>query len=315
MSQSQPLRIETPQYGSFGTSRAQHSRLWFVQNRKLEQHILAYLAKYQEKYGLVIYAKVFQGNHYHLTAKFPQANRTPFYRDYNARIAEGVRRFVPEYPGGTFFERRYSEQALLQDDDIEERFFYCALQAVHAGLCENIGDYPGYNSFDDAVSGRVRKFRFVNWAAFNEAKRNNRNPNVKDFTETHSLKYARLPGYEQLSPKEYKSLMYRKLEQRRQAIVNEWKARGHRFYTKQELRNIKPGTLPRTSKKSTRYSKRPLVLTLCAEAKELFLHWYFSLYEQYKAAAKLYLLGDSNAQFPPGTYKPPGPFVPLPLGV
>jgi hypothetical protein len=311
MSQSQPLRIENPDLGSFATARTQNSKLWFANNKALENQTLGYLAKYQQKYNVTLYAKVFQGNHFHIAAKFPNCNRAQFYRDYNARVAQAVKRHVVAFPGGTLFERRYSEQALPLNEDIEDRFFYCALQPVHAGLCERIGDYPGYNSFDDAVSGRRRKYSFVNWAAFNEAKRNNQNSKIKDFTESYTLKFERLPGYEDLSHKEYKVLMYKKLEERRLKIVREWRKKGHQFLTKHQLRKIRAGTLPKTTKKSERYSKRPLVLTKCTEAKKLFLEWYFSVYHQYKNAVKKYLLGDVNAKFPPGTYKPPGPFVPL----
>jgi len=200
MSQSQPLRIEDPNLWSFGTARTQNSKLWFVNNKNLEQHCLAYLAKYQEKYGVEIYAKVFQGNHFHLVSRFPGCNRSLFYRDYNARMAEGVRRHVATFEGGTLFERRYSEQALPSNEDLEEYFFYCALQPVSSGLCERIGDYPGYNSFDDAVSARKRKFNLIDWASYNEAKRNNQNPKKKDYIKTYYLKFTRLPGYMSMTP-------------------------------------------------------------------------------------------------------------------
>lgn len=311
MSQSQPLRIENSDLWSFGTAKTQNAKLWFVNNNDLEEQALAYLAKYQEKYKVELYAKVFQGNHFHLISRFPNCNRAQFYRDYNARLAEGVRRYVDTFEGGSLFQRRYSEQALPAAEDLEDYFFYCALQPVLAGLCERIGDYPGYNSFDDAVSGRERKFKLVDWASFNEAKRNNKSPKIRDYTKTYTLKYTRLPGYEHYSQKEYKQLMYQKLEDRRCEIIAQHHAKGHIFPTKEQLRKTRPGSSPKSTKKSTRDSKRPLVLTKCIERKTQFLNWYFTIYNNYKESVAKYLKENFTESFPPGTYRPPGPLATL----
>lgn len=313
MSQSQPLRIESPQYSSFCTSRTVNSALWFVNNPELEERILGYLAKYQEKYQVKLNAFTIQGSHYHSMNYFSHCNRAAFYRDFNARIAEAVKALVKNFPGGHLFERRYSEQAVPNPEDIEDRFFYCALQAVSAGLCEYITNYPGYNSFFDAISGRKRKFKIVNWAKYNAMKRYNPNLDIAEFTKVYILQYSRLPGYDHLSQDEYKAIMLEKLEKRRKDIIQDilFKNPKHKFLTKKELRAVIPGTLAKNPKKSSRYDPRPLVLTLCNETKKVFLNWYFSIFDRYKRAVKKYLSGDSLAEFPPGTYKPPGPFVPI----
>ena len=307
--QSQPLRIENPRVGSFGTARTINSVLWFVNNRPLEERILGYLARYQEKHQVPLYAFVFQGNHYHVNALFPNSNRAAFYRDFNARSAEAVRALVPEFPGGPLFERRYSEQALPRQEDIEESFFYCALQPVHAGLVKDSLEYPGYNSFFDAISGIERTYKIIDWARYNDKKRFNKKLSIKDFTHEYRFKYQRLPGYEHLSQREYKKLMLGKYEERRKKIVAEYLARGHRFLNSAELKKVRPGSLPKNTKKSTRYDRRPLVLTSCLETKKHYLSWYFSIYAWYKKASRRYLRGAAKVEFPNGTYKPPGPFT------
>lgn len=305
MSQSQPLRIESSDYASFGTSRTINSQLWFVNSPALETRILGYLAKYKEKYEVKCYAFVFSGSHDHLMAQFTKQNRAPFYRDFNARKAEAVRAVVPNFPGGPLFQGRYREQAVPLPEDIEDRFFYCALQPIQAGLCQRLSEYPGYNSFYDAICGIKRKFKVVDWAAYNATKRYKPNVKVSDFTTTYRLSYDRLPGYEHLSQKDYRLLMLRKLEARRIKIINELKAAGHRFLTQKELRAVTPGTPAKNPKRSNRHDFRPLVLTCCKIAKQNFLNWYFSIYEQYKTAAKNYFAGNMTYPFPPGTFRPP----------
>ncbi len=307
--QSQPLRIEAPQYGSFGTCRTVQSRLWFVNNPRLEQQILGHLTRYREKYRIKLYAFVFQGNHYHPLTQFPYRNRTPFYRDLNARAAESVRLHVKDFQGGPLLARRYSEQALPRQEDIEGEFFYCALQPVHANLTENPFDYPAYNSFLDAINGVEREFKVIDWGKYNAAKRYNRNVSLEDYTTVYKLKYDRLPGYEHLSQEEYKRLMLKKLRTRLVNLLEEKRSQGVKFANKEALKHQKPGSLPKNTKKSTRYSYRPLVLCSCPDAKKEFLEWYFSVYAVYKEASKRYLAGEENVVFPEGTYKPPGPLV------
>ena len=99
--------------------------------------------------------------------------------------------------------------------------------------------------------------------------------------------------------------MLKKLEERRVALVREMKRQGIKFMTKEQLREVKPGSAPYKTKTSTRSDPRPLVLSKCADAKKLCLEWYFSIYQKYKRAVSRYLAGDLAVEFPPGTYRPP----------
>ena len=301
MKQSQPLRIESNKFYSFATCKTVNSSLWFVNNPKLEENILAYLAKYQEKYSVTLYSFVIQGNHYHLLAKFNQPNRAQFFRDFNARIAELVKKYVRSFGEGPVFQRRYSEQAIPLESDLEDRFFYCALQPVQAGLCKKISEYPGYNSCFDAIQGKVREFTLTNWSEYNSLKRYSKKIDISDFQETYSLKFDKLPNRDKLCNKQYRSELFKKLEKERLTIV----ANTESFMGKNKLLKVKPGSKPKTTKRSTRGSKRPLVLTKCLKTKQVFLDWYFGVYATFKEASKRYLKGDLEVSFPPNTYKPP----------
>jgi hypothetical protein len=216
--------------------------------------------------------------------------------------------------GGPVFEGRYREQAVPTKEDIEDRFFYCALQPVSAGLCARISEYPGYNSFSDAISGIKRKFKIVDWYRYGNARRRNPLVSKAKYTTEYELEYDRLPGYEDMPRKEYRELMLKKLEERRQKVIDRLMKENpkRRFMTKKELQKAIPGTPAKNPKKSSRYSKRPLVLTKCHEAKTAFLNWYFTIYGEYKIAVRKYMAGDFAVVFPPGTYRPPGVMTPPP---
>ena len=295
---SQPLRVECPNEVQHITCRCARSALWFVNNPALEERILAFLAKYKEKYGVRIYAFQLVGNHYHMLAKFPGANTSSFFRDFNARVAESVRLLVKEFDSGQVFERRYTSQVLTDRGTIEDYFYYCALQFVSSGQCTRISEYPGYSFFHDAVNEISRTYKHFSYREYENARRKNPEVNPNEFWREYELRYDRLPGYESTDAREYQSLMRSRLEDKRMALIANSEAR---FRTKSELRRVRPGSIPRKTKKGTR---RPLVLGTNLEARNSYLEWYFSIVRAYKRASERYRSGAYDVLFPFGTYRP-----------
>jgi len=296
-------RIEAPDKVNFLTTRTLHSRLWFVNNWKLEQSILGNVAKFTERYEAKLYALAIEGSHTQGPALFAKGNRASYMRDLNSAIARCVARET-NHPGGRFWARRYSNEFLPGHADVEEYFFYTVLQPVQDGLVEHLSDYPGYNCFEDAIWGRKKKFKVVRWAEYNAAVRKNQNPDIKDFTEKVTLEYSRLPGYEEMPQREYAHLMMRKLEERRAEIVRKRRAEGKGFAGKERLRTTEPGSLPRNTKTSTAKSHRPRILSVCPTRRAEGKAWYFSIYFAYKEASPRYRAGKRDTTFPPGTYPP-----------
>lgn len=299
-------RIETKDYASFMTTRSRNSELWFVNNKQLESRILAYLAKYASVYEVILYGFSIEGNHIHIVADFPKENRADFKRDLNSMIAKLVQRYCPTYPGGRFWERRYSCEIVPQHkDDIGDKFLYLALQVVQDGLVERISDYPGYNCFHDAVHGIGREHKVLDLTAYNRARRSNPNVPIAEFETTYTLSYQRIPGYEGLSQKEYVRELSAKLEERRVETVKRHLSEGKGFLGREGVRLIRPGTRPKRTKKSDRNTHRPRVLSVCPERRREGLEFYFDCYYKFKDASKKLRSGILDVIFPPGMYKPP----------
>ena len=303
-------RAEIPNLASFVTTRTRRQRLWFANNEAVEQHTLALLAKCSERYRATLYAFCLQGTHPHLTGRFPLCNRANFMRDLNSGTACAVARLTPNYPGGPLWHRRYSLEHIWDDSDIEAQFFYTVLQPVKDGLVPKLSEYPFYNCFYDAVRGIERKFKLVNWTRYNEAKRYNKDVSIKDFIETYTLTYDRLPGYDHLSQRDYRILMEKKLEIHRVRIIKERVAAGKlHFIGREKLLSMKPGEelIPSEPKEVTRNTFRPRVIARGEGRYQLALEWYFDFYHSYKYASKRYRAGDINCKFPPGSYRPMAP--------
>ncbi|MEN9844961.1 MAG: hypothetical protein RIS36_108 [Pseudomonadota bacterium] len=296
-------RIECKDIASFQTTRSRNSELWLINNSKLEEAILGYAARYATRYEVKLYALAIEGNHIHNTAGFPKANRAFFMRDFNSSVARAVPRYQPEYPGGRFWQRRYSAEYIVSDLDIEDRFFYTVLQAVNDGLVDDIRDYPGYNCFEDAITGTERKYKVVRWKEYNDARRWNPSVSIDAFTELCSLRYERIPGYEKLSQIEYALMMRKKLKERTSEII---RARnGKPCAGAALLKKTKLGARPKATKTSGPRDHRPRVHAKCPERRSIGETWYFSIYFDYKECSKRYRAGEIDVVFPAGTYKPP----------
>lgn len=301
---AQDLSYEHKSLCFFATIRTINSRLWFVNNPKLEERILAYLARYQEMYKVKIYAFVLMGNHYHLVARFPECNKAAFFKSFNSIISRLTASHVKTFEGGKLWARRVRPQAVPRDEDIENQFFYCALNPVAAGLCRTLRAYRSYNSFSDAIQDRRREFRVINWEKYNNHKRQRPFIKPKDFETVHTLVYSRLPGFGQMRKSEYVRTMLERLEKRRGEVIKKRLAEGKGFASAESLKNQTPGAKPRSTKSAERKTHRPLVLTLCLETKQAFLDWYFGMLHAFKLASSKFRGGDHHSEFPPGTYLP-----------
>ncbi len=298
-------RIESKDYAGFLTSRSKFSELWFINNKALEEKILAHLAKYARRYKVILYAIAIEGSHIHILADFPECNCSDFKRDFNSIVAKLVPFYCPEYHGYKFWERRYSKELVPHHlEDIEDKFFYTVLQSVKDGLVERISDYPGYNCFSDAIRGIKREFKLVNWTAYNRANRGKKHINIKDYTDTYSLKFSRIPGYGHLSGKEYVKLLSERLEEKRSRLVRERREEGKGFVGRLNLLKTRPGTRAKNPKLSTRYSFRPRVHSVCPERRKEAKTFYFVMLDTFKKASARYRKGFLDTEFPQGMYQP-----------
>jgi len=296
---SHPIRVECSERFQHITTRTAGSRLWFVNNKKLEERILAFLGFYQEKYTVELISFKLMGNHYHLIARFPNKNRAHFMRDFNARIAEAVRILVPTYDhSGSFWQKRYSCQALVTDDAVVEKFIYSALQPLTSGLCPEISWYSSRCFLKSALSGKVERFRFLDYRAYNAARRKNRTVRKADFYRSYEVHYSRLPGMKDLSQKQYSKKIKDLVEERKSEILDSHQGK---WMTKSQLAKVVSGSKPGITKKSQR---QPLALGECRLALRDWFDWYFSIVERFREASLQLRKGLVGVIFPEGTYNP-----------
>jgi hypothetical protein len=292
------------------THKTLGNKLWFIETEKnkelyggFESRVLSYLAKCQNKYGIVLYSFVLSGNHYHMVASFPKGNRASFAKDFHARVAEAAKKYFEEVPEGPFWAGRYKTSVLPLFEDIEKYYYYCALQPVNHGICRDIKNYTSYNSYGFSSKGVNMQYRFMNWGPYVEAKRYNKDIDPAKFEEIHTLTYSRLPSYQKLSQHEYEAVLNKELLVQKELVIQRRKEAGMEgFLTPEKAKEIKQGSQPLKVKSGKR---NPLVLSICAKAKEVYLESYFEMLSVFKKSSQLFRSGQHDVEFPEGTYRPP----------
>lgn len=301
ISMGQPLSIENADWTYLITTRTAGSKLWLINNPALEKAILGCLAKYQERYGVIIYGFIIMGNHYHLMAKFPLMNRALFMRDFNSAVARIVGRMVRQHGRRSLWARRYSWQVLLDEEDIKNWFFYIALNPVSSGITSSINQYPSYNSFEDAINLRSKKYTWVDWSAYLVRKSYDTKARPADFAREYELTYSPIPG----EYNAYSEQLRTELQIRENNLRELRKSKGLGFLGIKKILLQSSGISPRTTKSSTRSSYRPLILTLSSETKRKFLETYFHIVNLFKEASLIFRTTNTQINFPNGTYLPP----------
>ena len=246
------------------------------------------------------------GNHYHLVARFPKQNRAPFMRDFNSAVARLVGRYIGEHGRRSVWARRYSYQILPTPEDVKHWFFYVGLNPVSSGLVTRIEDYPSFNSFPDAVSGNNREYEWLDWNAYFKSRRHNRHVSESEFIRKYTLRFSRLSDSHQLAQQDYQVALTKELESRRRELVAQRKTAGKTFLGARRLKQQNLGSKPYATKTSSRYSFRPIVLSLCAIVKRATLDIYFGVLSAFQQASSRFTacLSD-HLPFPSGTYPPP----------
>ena len=277
----------------------------------IQKRVLGALGKYLSKYNATVYAFCLFGSHDHGLFDFKPGTKSNFYRDLGSRTAEAVKKYIPDFGQGSVFEKRTSEQAVPPEAEGHlNAVMYILLQPIAAGLCRNLSDYPGFNCLPYIVTGKPLEVEFFNGWKYRKAKSRNKKVDPSDFTEKYEIKFARIPGCENMTQQEYGRYIMQTFNKRRQELIDAFDKSGYKWPSKESIKRTKPTDCAKKPKRTERGGFHPLIICKCVERRKQFMKWYFSIVEQYKAASKKYLAGDSNAEFPPGTNKPPGPHVP-----
>lgn len=298
-----PLRDKNPELYRLITIRTADARLWMKPNKKVRRIIGGIIARYAEILGIELFAANFLSNHYHLLIRALGGNADEFEENVNREIARRINWI--NHREGKFWERRYDDQPILNEDDLLEAFLYITTNPVKHGLIRDPATWPGFNTCNMSINEKGETYSFNHYSA----------ENVADRITHHTIVIKPLPQFAALSSKKRKEKIGQLINERTKLLIEERKANGMGFLGLEAIKEQDPNDKPISVSRSPRphcYSKNPEVIK---EHRRNVLN----RRDQYTEASARYRLGDVNALFPEYSFKPPlhrkprtQPFKPLP---
>ncbi len=300
---SRPLRNTDPEKINLVTIRTENAQLLLRPDEEVNSVLGGIVAKYQEAYGIILYAYIFLGNHYHLLVKAPQGNLWRFAQALNREIAKRVNWLRKRR--GHFWQRRYDAQIVLEKEDALEALLYVLSNPTHHGLVDHPKLWPGVHSYWHIIDGEDREYLFTNYTEYRKAKVSARltgkQLSLEDFQTKHSLALTPLPQFEHLSLTERNNLLLPLLEERIMRIRKEKQTSGEGFLGRKNILKQHPSFFPTHIKRTP----RPLCYTKSFKAKKIFIKYYLAWEAHYREASKKFRQGNLYIQFPRFSIRPP----------
>lgn len=148
------------------TNRTTHG-LPFVCSILVEAIILGIMARAQFLYPVTLCHYLWMGNHYHMILSGHPALISLFMGYLDGEVAKAMKRLIPGFYKGNFWQGRFKEQRLASASSVLEKISYIYNNPTRAGLIESIAKYPGISSYkafvrdDFALLARYHRSRLL----------------------------------------------------------------------------------------------------------------------------------------------------------
>lgn len=200
-----PLRFIPPHALVEVTTRTVHARYLLRPSRELNETVLGILARAAERYSVKVCAFVFLSNHAHLLLQPADGEQLALFMGYlNGNLAREAGRL--HRWRDRFWARRY--QAIVVSDEEEaqvRRLRYLLANGCKERLVRRPRDWPGANSVDALLTGRLLRGVWFDRTAEYEARRRGERVGRYTFAEEHELEVSPLPVWQDLAPAERRS--------------------------------------------------------------------------------------------------------------
>jgi REP element-mobilizing transposase RayT len=154
-----PIRRQAPGQYYLVTTRCHQARFFLRPDAALNSVVLEWLARTQQRFpSVTIHAICVMSNHLHLLVCDESAELADWASYFLGNLARAVNRLRGRR--GSFFERRYSAEPVLDVEALHDRLVYVVTNPVKAGLCRRARDWPGVVLFAEA---RVSESVPVSW--------------------------------------------------------------------------------------------------------------------------------------------------------
>jgi REP element-mobilizing transposase RayT len=291
-----PLRMFIPRLGYFVTARCAQARHLMRPAHETNGVLGGVLARGARSFDVEVYAFAFQSNHLHLLVRAPRGNLSKFMQFVLANVAKKVGWLVRW--GGTFWERRYSAEPVLDAEALIGRLRYILSQGVKDGLVRRCREWPGLSCLRMLVRGSRKSFLWFAWSKRwtsrnDQASKDRFHPR---WAERETLQLAALPQWAHLSQKH----RARRVLELVRSVEREAEVVHERVLGKAGVLAQHPHHRPARPERSP----RPHCHATLASTRRAFIEHYRAYVASFRSASLRWRRGELGAEFPLGAVRP-----------
>jgi REP element-mobilizing transposase RayT len=176
----------------FVTVRCIQGRLLLRPSGRTNDVLAGVLARAARLCSVELFGFVFASNHFHLIVRAPDENLPRFMQFLLTNISKKVGRLTGWR--GSFWERRYSAEPILDEEALFGRVRYVLAHGVKERLVRRCRDWPGLSSLKMMLGANTRSARWFNWTRRWRDRSRLRNDRYGDeWAENEQLTLATLP--------------------------------------------------------------------------------------------------------------------------
>lgn len=302
-----PLRKIRPKKLVEITCRTVQGRFLLRPSPELNQRVLGVLGRAQRRTGLEIHAFVFTSNHYHLLAS-PETPEQLV--DFMRHIQSNIAREAGDLHDWKerFWSRRYRDVPVSDEPEAQiKRLRYILAHGVKEGLVTRCRDWPGAHSVAALIDGEPLSGVWYDRTALYEARRGSKDARLEDFAHVETVELTPLPCWNHLDAEVIRERVARLVAEIEERHASDRQARRARVAGAGAILRRHPHQRPETVKRGP----APRFHTATKEAWLALRESVQRFAEEFRAAAEQLKAGHAEPAFPPGSFPPNLPAVPV----
>ena len=289
-----PLRMFDSKGIYFITVRCFQGRLLLRPAKQTNEVLAGVLARAARLWSVELFAFVFASNHVHLIVRAPNGNLPRFMQFLLSNVSKKVGWLVRWR--GSFWERRYSAEPILDDEALHGRVRYVLAHGVKERLVRRCGDWPGLSSLSMMLGAPTRVTRWFNWTRRWCDRREGVDRYSREWGEDETLTLTPLPTSEPQAVAAHRATIKRAIAAiERDAALDPTPVLGVKAVLAQSPQ-FRPVHLARR--------RRPLCHAGTVALRRFFRNQYRSWVSSFLAASADWRKGRLEAVFPYGAVRP-----------
>ena len=291
-----PTRMYEPGLSYFATVRCLQGRLLLRPSKRTNDVVGGVLSRAAKRYGVELFAFIFFSNHLHLLVRAPRGNLPAFMQYLLTNVSKKVGALVDWK--GRFWERRYSAEAVLDEEALLGRIRYMLAHGVKEGFVRTCREWPGLNSIPELFGRKPRTFRWFDWSRRWLSRSGRGVPARFDerFADEETLELTPLPLVKFARKSKWCRFLRRTLEAIRQ--------QGRRAHPQPMGVTGVLAQDPHHRPDRPKRSRRPPCHAGSAASRVEYVARYRAFRQAYSEASRRWRAGDLTAVFPENAFRP-----------